>query len=601
MRLLRVLCMMILLALASSMIGAQSVDKAQSFIAYVAVRGEEKNEEIFITSLSGKLTYNLTNKRSREWHPTWSSDGARLAFTSDRDENPEIYVMDANGQNQTRLTQSPATDVSPAWSPTVDEITFISDRDGGFDVYILTVSTREVRRITTDGQPKSDPDWSPDGTQIIYWRQVGNEAHLVAINPTDGVETVWIGSGQNLWPAWSPDGRQIAYHTPGADGTATLRLLTLDDGQSVALTDGASADTRAAWSPDGAFILFTSTRDGNMNLYIMNRDGSQQRRFTDSIEDENSPAWQPRPVALDFSGTAVGLSASVVTSAIDPGLQTELGEATSRVFAPELATLDDVIIVRVELSFPEQLVGTPEPTPDIPLRDKRAITAYAFMGARLTGSSLSKFEVIPSDIDYVLQLDPTKTNHWEWLLLPKDAQALGRSFLAVELYKPEQASDGTIIREVLETIPLRLEVVTREPETPSQYVRKTAMPEPTLGITVQYSTDEYLAVMFRESLNVSEMRMPFYPDTFSLLDDFPVIRTLSNQVEAGMCLYYVKDRATPTLPRSCQNQDALKFELSPTDLFWFKEQAGGLIDLVITLGELSLICPRDLASQGCEF
>ena len=118
---------------------------------------------------------------------------------------------------------------------------------------------------------------------------------------------------------------------------------------------------------------------------------------------------------------------------------------------------------------------------------------------------------------------------------------------------------------------------------------------------MQYSTDEYLAVMFSQSLDVSGMRMPFYPDTFSLLDDFPLIRTLNNQVEEGMCLYYVKDGATPTLPRSCQNQDALKFELSPADLFWFKEQAGGLVDLVITLGELSLICPRDLAPQRCEF
>ena len=51
---------------------------------------------------------------------SWSPDGTKLAFTSNRDGNWEIYVMNAqDGSNQTNLTMNPAFDFDPTWSPMV--------------------------------------------------------------------------------------------------------------------------------------------------------------------------------------------------------------------------------------------------------------------------------------------------------------------------------------------------------------------------------------------------------------------------------------------------------------------------------------------------
>jgi TolB protein len=51
------------------------------------------------------------------WDPSWSPDGQRIAFSSERDGNLEIYVINIDGSGLTRLTDHPGDDSSPAWSP----------------------------------------------------------------------------------------------------------------------------------------------------------------------------------------------------------------------------------------------------------------------------------------------------------------------------------------------------------------------------------------------------------------------------------------------------------------------------------------------------
>ena len=63
----------------------------------------------------GSIPSRLTTNLAQDYNPTWSPDGNRIAFQSDRDGNTEIYVMHADGSNQTRLTNNKATDQVPDW------------------------------------------------------------------------------------------------------------------------------------------------------------------------------------------------------------------------------------------------------------------------------------------------------------------------------------------------------------------------------------------------------------------------------------------------------------------------------------------------------
>lgn len=48
---------------------------------------------------------------------SWSPDGKRIAFTSEREGNPEIYVVNSDGTGLENLTKHPSADLSPAWRP----------------------------------------------------------------------------------------------------------------------------------------------------------------------------------------------------------------------------------------------------------------------------------------------------------------------------------------------------------------------------------------------------------------------------------------------------------------------------------------------------
>ena len=48
----------------------------------------------------------LTDSPASNSKPTWSPDGSKLAFVSNRDDDDEIYVMNTDGTGVTQLTDN---------------------------------------------------------------------------------------------------------------------------------------------------------------------------------------------------------------------------------------------------------------------------------------------------------------------------------------------------------------------------------------------------------------------------------------------------------------------------------------------------------------
>ena len=73
--------------------------------------------EIYVVNVDGSGLTRLTNNTAQDDYATWSPDGRRIAFDSNRDGEWEIYVMNADGTVLRRLTDNAADDHTPAWRP----------------------------------------------------------------------------------------------------------------------------------------------------------------------------------------------------------------------------------------------------------------------------------------------------------------------------------------------------------------------------------------------------------------------------------------------------------------------------------------------------
>lgn len=238
--------------------------------------------------------------------PSWSADGKRIVFYSERDGNSEIYAMDADGSNQRRLTNNPASDGYPNFSPGGGRIVFDSDRDGNFEIYVMDADGSNAKRLTHDPARDVSASWSPDGRKIAFMSDRTGEFQIWVMDSDGSNQTQLTDFGSNWFPRWSPDGSKLAYHV-GRD----IHVLDVKESKYARLTVDPNNGMYPSWSPDGRRIAFMSWRSGRTEIFVMDADGGHPQRLTQtSTGDSIDPRWSPDGRQIAFVHVPRGLQAS---------------------------------------------------------------------------------------------------------------------------------------------------------------------------------------------------------------------------------------------------------------------------------------------------
>ena len=180
--------------------------------------------DIFEADPDGSNLRRLTFTTGYDAEGSYSPDGKRIVFTSQRDGDLEIYVMDADGQNQRRLTYGKGYDGGPFFSPDLKTILYRGDRrnDGKMNLQLRLIDAqgRNDRAITDNAVFNWCPYWHPSGKCLIF-TQVDHEAwskghrpnYDLFIAPVNGhnPKRITFDPAFDGLPVFSPDGMKLMW------------------------------------------------------------------------------------------------------------------------------------------------------------------------------------------------------------------------------------------------------------------------------------------------------------------------------------------------------------------------------------------------------
>ena len=223
-----------------------------------------------------------------------SPDGKRVAFTTAGLE--DLFVVGTDGSSFRRLTDDAFRDRGATWSPDGERLVFYSDRSGTYQLWSIRPDGSGLRQLTNLAGAANFPVWSPDGSRIATidlrgrgWRIFDSERGTVVRELTAPVR-----EGARFWPvSWSPDGSSIlgSILTSPSGATHGLAVCSLADGRYVEIFK----------SPSQTFLWSEWLRDGR-RVVVRHKTG---------ILLLDSRSGQVRPlvtVAGYMSGESVGVS-----------------------------------------------------------------------------------------------------------------------------------------------------------------------------------------------------------------------------------------------------------------------------------------------------
>jgi serine/threonine-protein kinase len=189
----------------------------------VAVNVEEQEAQIWLYDLARNTLNRWTFEGTTNQFPSWTPDGKRIAFESNKEGRLNIYWQLADGSGGLeRLTTSENTNIPMSWSPDGQLLAFFEvDPTNGYDISVLRLGdlspgsgkVRKAQPFLRTPFNESVPRFSPDGRWLSYVSdETGRFEIYVQPYPGPGAKRQ-ISTEGGTEPAWNPNGRELFYRS----------------------------------------------------------------------------------------------------------------------------------------------------------------------------------------------------------------------------------------------------------------------------------------------------------------------------------------------------------------------------------------------------
>lgn len=263
---------------------------------FFAARDEKQNERRRDTLNSGVTEFEL------------SPDGKTIAFGLRGDiwtvqiEKPK-GVAERNAELARRLTDWAGDDSDFSWSKDGKKMYFTSDREFSTGIYELNLETLAVKTLWHRNDDATRLTPSPDGKKLAFWISGADGGlYVLTLDSREAKQIVsipgpqWYGAGGGDI-SWSPDNRWLAYTRTGEDRAWNIWVVPATGGDAVNLTRLNASHSQPAWSPDGKYLFFQSDRSGE-GLYVLPL--TRETARIDDVDLKFEKPKDPVEIKIDF-------------------------------------------------------------------------------------------------------------------------------------------------------------------------------------------------------------------------------------------------------------------------------------------------------------
>ena len=298
-------------------------------LAFVSEKDQFSIEIFVADTRTGKVRRKLVN-RAADPHfdalefldgaGAWSPDGKQFVFSASRRGAAVLAIVEPDTGETVRELRFDALGQiwSPSWSPDGARLAFVGLNGGWSDLYVYDLASGALTQLTRDGYGELQPAWSPDGRSIAFstdrfstdldaLRLGSYRLALIDVESRDIRELPGTAGGRNITPQFGADAREL-FFVGDPDRRASVYRLRLDTNQLSRVTgpgipvSGITALSQAiSYAPRSGLLAYSVFADGGYNIVTM-------KPRLDQLGDATIAASTPELRSVPLPGEKPGRS-----------------------------------------------------------------------------------------------------------------------------------------------------------------------------------------------------------------------------------------------------------------------------------------------------